>query len=253
MKALLLEKLNEPLESVGRFALIGARTVSGAVWFPYRIKNIVLQVKKIGVDTLPIVTLMAIFTGMVLAVQTYYQFRQVGMEIFIGALVGLSMARELGPILTSIIVAGRVGSAIAAEIGSMKVTEQVDALKTLAVDPYKYLGVPRLLACFFMVPVLTVYAVFIGITGGFMISVFKYGLQGSEYMDKMIMFVRPIDIMSGITKSFFFGLIIALIGCYKGFNTEGGAEGVGRSTTSSVVTSSILILVLDFFLSLVLF
>jgi len=245
--------LEDSVGSVGGLGIISGRIISGVFSYKYRAVNILSQLKKIGVDTLPIVTLMAVFTGMVLAVQTYYQLRQVGLEIFIGALVGLSMARELGPILTSIIVAGRVGSAIAAEIGSMKVTEQVDALKTLAVDPYKYLGVPRLIACFFMVPLLTIYAVFIGITGGYMISVFKYGLRGSEYLDKMVMFVRPIDIMSGITKSFFFGLVIALVGCYKGFRTVGGAEGVGRSTTSSVVTSSILILVLDFFLSLVLF
>lgn len=206
----------------------------------------------VGLHTLPIVSIMAIFTGMVLAVQTYYQFRQFDLEMYIGSVVGLCMTRELGPVLTAIIVAGRIGSSTAAEIGSMKITEQIDALRTLGVNPVKYLATPRFLALLTMLPLLTVYTDLIGILGGYLISIIKFRIRSSLYIDKTIYFLDPPDVLSGIIKAFFFGAIIAIVSCHKGLTSEGGAQGVGKATTSAVVVSSILILVTDYFLTLIL-
>lgn len=206
----------------------------------------------VGLHTLPIVSVMAIFTGMVLAVQTYYQFRQFDLEMYIGSVVGLSMTRELGPVLTAIIVTGRIGSSTAAEIGSMKVTEQIDALRTLGVNPIKYLATPRFLALFTMLPLLTIYTNLIGILGGYLISIIKFRIRSSSYIDKTIYFLDPPDVLSGIIKAFFFGAIIAIVSCHKGLISEEGAQGVGKATTSSVVVSSILILVTDYFLTIIL-
>jgi phospholipid/cholesterol/gamma-HCH transport system permease protein len=207
---------------------------------------------QIGVNTLPIAAIMAIFTGMVLAVQAYHQFKQVNLEIFVGSVVGISIVRELGPVLTAIIVAGRIGSATAAEIGSMKVSEQLDALRVLAVNPIKYLAVPRLWSALFMLPCLTIFTDFIGMVGGYIMGVFKFGIRSAIYIDKAIYFLVPWDLLIGLIKAFFFGIIIVTIGCYKGFTTSGGAEGVGKATTSAVVISSILILVSNYFLTVLL-
>jgi phospholipid/cholesterol/gamma-HCH transport system permease protein len=219
---------------------------------PFKIRPIINQMMSVGIKTLPIASIMATFTGMVLAVQTYYQFRQFDLEMYIGSVVGLSMTRELGPVLTAIIVAGRIGSSTAAELGSMKVTEQIDALSTLAVNPVKYLVIPRFFALLTMLPILTVYTDFIGILGGYLISITKFGIRPSLYIDKTIYFLDPPDILSGLVKAFFFGIIIAIVSCYKGLSCEGGAQGVGRATTNSVVISSILILVIDYFLTVIL-
>lgn len=216
---------------------------------PWEKENITNQMVQVGVMSIPVILITGIFTGMVLAVQTYYQFHKLTVETAVGLVVGLSMTRELGPVLTGLMLAGRVGAAFAAEIGTMAVTEQIDALHTLAMDPVRYLVVPRLIACMMLVPVLTVITDFVGIAGGYVVGVNMFGINSTYYLRNMSQYMCPWDIMGGLIKAFIFGIVIAIIGCYKGFNTESGAEGVGRSTTGAVVTSSILILILDFFIS----
>lgn len=238
---------------VGKMSGLLWQTLSAIVRSPGRWRDVRGQMVQIGVDTLPIVSIMAIFTGMVLAVQTYYKFRQFELEQWVGSVVGTAMTRELGPVLTAIIVAGRCGSSMAAELGTMKVTEQIDALRTLAVDPVKYLVIPRFLAGLLMLPLLTVFADLIGILGGYIMGVFRFGIRSDVYIDATLDWLDPADIWSGLIKAFFFGIIIIIVSCQRGFDAEGGAEGVGRATTSAVVISSILILVSDYFLTLVLF
>jgi len=214
---------------------------------PLRWQSTLEQMDRIGVTSLPLVFLTALFTGMVLSLQSAYQLRLFAAEQFTSDLVALSMTRELGPVLTAMVVAGRVGASIAAEIGTMKVTEQVDALKALAVDPIRYLVVPRLVAGFFMLFFLTIYADCIGMLGGYFVSVFKLGISSHQYIKRSIAILQIKDIMTGLYKAFVFGAVISIVGCYFGFKTEGGAEGVGRSTTLAVVTALILIIALDCF------
>ena len=211
------------------------------------------QMYKIGVLSLPVVLLTGAATGMILVVQTYYQLHKLTVETASGIIVGLSMTNELGPVLTGLMVAGRVGAAMAAELGTMKVTEQIDALYTLATNPVKYLIVPRFVACILLIPLLTAFSIFIGILGGYFIGVDMLHINGTFFMKNLREFTEVTDLLNGIVKSVFFALIIVLVGCYKGFSTEGGAEGVGKSTTESVVISCITILIADFFLSIILF
>ena len=218
---------------------------------PLRWGSTVEQMDKIGVTSLPLVFLTALFTGMVLSLQSAYQLKLFAAEQFTSDLVALSMTRELGPVLTAMVVAGRVGASIAAEIGTMKVTEQVDALKALAVDPIRYLVVPRLVAGFFMLFFLTIYADCIGMLGGYFVSVFKLGISSHQYLKRSIDILQIKDILTGLAKAFIFGTVISIVGCYFGFKTEGGAEGVGRSTTLAVVTALILIIALDCFFTAV--
>lgn len=203
------------------------------------------QMEKVGVASFPLVFLTGLFTGMVLALQSAYQLQKLSGESFIGALVALSMTRELGPVLTGLVIAGRVGAAITAELATMRVTEQVDALETLATDPVKYLAVPRLVALVVMLPVLTLYADCIGILGGYLVGVYKLGIGSSQYMNITWDSLRIKDVVTGLFKSGVFAAIIAIVACYEGFETSGGAEGVGRSTTLSVVISFILIITAD--------
>lgn len=209
------------------------------------------QMNRIGVTSLPLVFLTALFTGMVLSLQSAYQLRLFAAQQFTSDLVALSMTRELGPVLTAMVVAGRVGASIAAEIGTMKVTEQIDALRALATDPVRYLVVPRLVAGFFMLFFLTVYADCIGMLGGYFVSVFKLGISSHQYISRTIHILTTKDIMTGLYKAFIFGIVISIVGCYFGFRTEGGAEGVGRSTTMAVVVALILIIALDCFFTAV--
>lgn len=248
-----MNKVISFFRETGQIFLLFVQIVTQMVRPPYKIQRTVAQMVEIGVNTLPIAMIMATFTGMVLAVQAYHQFKKFDMESYIGSLVSVSMCMELGPVLTAIIVAGRMAGATAAEIGTMKVTEQIDALYTLAVHPIRYLAVPRLWAALIMLPVLTVFTDFVGILGGYLMAIFKYGIRSSVYIDKTILFLCPWYIISGLIKAFFFGAIIITIGCHKGFTTSGGAEGVGRAATSAVVISSILILVSDYFLTILLF
>lgn len=203
------------------------------------------QMYKIGVTSLPLVFLTALFTGIVLALQTSYQLRLFGAQQFTADLVALSITRELGPVLTAMVVAGRVGASMAAELGTMKVTEQLDALKALAMDPIRYLVVPRFVAAFFMLFILGIYADIIGILGGYIVSIFKLEISSHLYIKRTLSALMIKDVVTGLIKVFFFGGIIAIVGCYFGFGASGGAEGVGRATTFAVVTALILIIFSD--------
>ncbi|HEX9484081.1 MAG TPA: ABC transporter permease [Gemmatimonadaceae bacterium] len=228
---------------------------------PFYGQDWVQQMDEIGVKSLGIVLLTGFFTGMVLALQSSVQLQTFGATMYIGRLVSASMIRELGPVLAGLMVAGRVGSGIAAQLGSMRVTEQIDALNTLGTDPIKKLVTPRVLAALVMLPVLTIINDFVGILGGNLISSAMVGVPTSLYWrtvwdqianDGFTLRVIPIDFVQGITKPFVFGGIISITACYFGLNTTGGTEGVGQSTTRTVVVSSILILILDYFLTQIL-
>jgi phospholipid/cholesterol/gamma-HCH transport system permease protein len=198
-------------------------------------------------DSLPIVSLVASFLGIIFALQTAYQMQKLGSEMYIASIVAVSMVRELGPVITSLVVAGRVGAAITAEIGSMKVTEQIDALETLGSNPIQYLVVPRFISLALMLPLLTLYADLLGIFGGWLICVYKLGISSSLYLRLSFDSLLYKDLVTGLIKTLSFGMIIAMVSCYHGFNVEGGAEGVGKATRRSVVTSFILIIVTDCF------
>jgi phospholipid/cholesterol/gamma-HCH transport system permease protein len=195
--------------------------------------------------SLPLVFLTSLFTGMVLALQAAYQLRLFSAEQFTSDLICVSLCRELGPVLTAMVVAGRVGASIAAELGTMKVTEQVDALKALATDPVQYLVVPRFIAALFMLFVLTIYADCIGMFGGYLITVFKLGMSSHVFIKRAIKALLIKDVVTGLIKAFFFGGFISIVGCYFGFEARGGAEGVGRSTMLAVVVSLILVIASD--------
>ena len=208
---------------------------------------------EIGVNSLPVVLITAVFTGMVLALQSYTGFKRFGAEGLVGSVVALSMTRELGPVLTALIVAGRAGAAMAAELGTMRVTEQIDALETLAKNPVKYLVVPRFVSGLVMLPALAVVADIVGITGGYFVSVVLLKTNVTTYMRMTWDYLQMEDIYNGLIKACFFGAALSLISCYKGFYTKGGAEGVGKATTGAVVLSFMAILISDYFLSAWLF
>jgi len=212
---------------------------------PARRASIFHQMVFVGLRSALIVFFVTIFTGIVLAMQSAYQLEKMGATIYVASLVAVSLARELSPVLVGLVIAGRVGSAIAAEIGSMKVSEQIEALEIMAINPVRFLAVPKFLALFFMQPCLTILGNISGILGGYLIGITTLGLRSSLYIQTTFKYLELKDIYTGLAKSFVFGIIIALIGCYQGFNTKGGAEGVGRATTKSVVISFILIILAD--------
>ncbi len=214
---------------------------------PFKKERIFEQAKKAGYDSLPIVSLISLFIGVIMALQTAVMMQRLGSEMYIASIVAMALVRELGPVITALIVAGRVGASITAEIGSMQVTEQIDALETLATHPIKYLVVPRLIALCFMLPVLTLYANIIGIFGGWLVCVYKLGITSSMYLQITYDALFYKDLFTGLLKTVFFGMIIALVSCYEGFNVEGGAEGVGRATRNAVVVTFILIITTDCF------
>ncbi len=205
---------------------------------------------QVGVLSLPVVALTGTFIGMVLAVQSYYQFQSIGLENRLGAVINMTLVRELGPVLAATMLAGRVGSAMAAVLGTMRVTEQIDALTVMGANPIHYLVVPRFLACILLIPALTVMADFMGIVGGYFYSVMVLGIEHGPYLNNSREFVSGFDFFSGIFKSFFFGGIIAVVSCYRGFHCQAGAEGVGRAATASFVHSFVLILAVDLFLNI---
>ena len=207
------------------------------------------QLYEVGYRSLPVVLITGAFVGMVLAVQAIEQFRAVGLEERMGAVVNISVVRELGPVLAGVMLAGRVGGALTAELGSMKVTEQIDALRSMGVDPVNDLVVPRVFACILLTPVLTLYADLTGSVGGWFISVVQRGVDSGPYWEFTEMSVDTFDLMSGVLKAFVFGAALGLISCYKGFFCQPGAEGVGRACTESFVASFIAILALDYFLA----
>jgi phospholipid/cholesterol/gamma-HCH transport system permease protein len=241
------------MEEVGLGALLFLKVLRGLFRRPFPLKLTLQQMEEVGVRSLPVVLITAIFTGAVLALQTYSGFKRFGAEGLVGTVVALSMTRELGPVLASIMVAGRAGSAMAAELGTMRVTEQIDALITLATDPVRYLVVPRFMAGMLMLPILVVFADIIGIIGGYFVAVNVLGTSSTIYVNRTLQYLEFSDVTIGLIKACVFGMIIALVGCQMGFYTSGGAEGVGRATTRAVVGASIMILISNYFLTALLF
>ena len=258
-----MERVNRFLGSVGRQVLIffghldriSKLTMQSMYWIfvaPFKNKAInwkstFEQMVRIGVDSIPIVSLIAFFVGLIIAMQSAYQLKQLGATIYVANLVVVSIIRELSPLLTAIVITGRSGSAIAAEIGTMKVSEEIDALQTMGINPIRFLVIPRTIALLIMLPCLTIMADFIGILGGYVIALISLDITSIRYIDQTISALTFKDLLSGLVKSVFFALIIAKIGCYEGFIVKGGAEGVGRSTTQAVVVSIFLIIAADVF------
>ncbi|HEY2323057.1 MAG TPA: ABC transporter permease [Thermoanaerobaculia bacterium] len=240
-------------ESTGTWFSMLWRTFAWSVRRPFEVKEWARQMVRLGVDSIPVVFLTAMFTGMVLALQTYNGFQRVHAENFVGSVVALAMLRELSPVLVGLMVTGRVGSSMAAEIGTMRVTEQIDALEALATDPIHYLFVPRVIAGIVMLPFLVVLGDALGIGGGYLVGVKMMGANPVVYESNTYQYLQMNDIWSGLVKAAAFGLILTLTGCVRGYFTSGGAEGVGRSTTAAVVSASLIILLSDFFLTKLLF
>jgi phospholipid/cholesterol/gamma-HCH transport system permease protein len=234
---------------IGKVAIFAGTAVSHIVRPPFYGRLFIKALLDIGYFSLPVVALTAVFTGMVLALQSYTGFARFSAQGAIANLVVLSMTRELGPVLGSLMVAGRVGAAIAAELGTMRVTDQIDALTTLSTNPMKYLVAPRLLAGTIALPLLVLIADVLGVMGGFIVATAKLGFNESAYLTNTINFVQTEDVISGLAKAGVFGFLIALMGCYQGYNSKGGAQGVGAATTSAVVSASILILASDYLLT----
>jgi len=240
-------------EQMGRFVEIVGRVFAWTPRPPYDWRELFRQMVKVGVNSMPVVLLTAMFTGMVLALQTFSVLSRFNAESFVGSLVALSMVRELSAVLSGLIVAGRAGSAMGAELGTMRVTEQIDALEVMATDPVHYLVVPRVWASTLMLPLLVALGNGVGIFGGYLVAVVLMGSNPVSYINRTFQFMTSYDLFSGLIKAAAFGFLLAVIGCQQGFHTTGGAEGVGRSTTSAVVVASIAILISDFFLTRLLF
>ena len=247
------EGIAEYVNEMGRILLLLVDTFRWSCYPPFRLDLLYQQMERVGVRSVLVVTLTGAFSGMVLALQSFHATRAFGAETMVGVAVALSMTRELGPVLTSFMVTGRAGSAMAAEIGTMKVTEQIDALSAMAVNPIKYLIVPRVWASIFVVPMLTVISDFVGIVGGYFTGVIVLRINAGAYVANMEKYVELGDIYHGIIKAAVFGLILSIVGCYKGYTTTGGAEGVGKATTQSVVLSAIIILMANYLLTAAMF
>lgn len=260
----IMTKILNLLQKIGQFTLSNLAKIGEAAIFcfkaikscftpPFYPKLILKQFLQIGYFSLPVVGLTAIFSGAVLALQSYSGFSRFNAESTIATVVVLSITRELGPVLAGLMVAGRVGASMAAAIGTMRVTEQIDALRTLSTNPFKYLIAPRVIAGVLMLPALVLVADIIGVMGGYLVSVYSLGFSPGPYIANSFKFLEAIDVISGLVKAAFFGLVIALMGCYFGYNSKGGAEGVGVATTNAVVASSILILLLNFVITKIFF
>jgi phospholipid/cholesterol/gamma-HCH transport system permease protein len=239
-------KVFRMVEDLGNIFILLLQCLGWLFRPPSEIRNIVKQMEEVGINSMPVVLVTATFTGMVLALQSWSGFQRFQATSFVGSVVALSITRELGPVFAGLIVSGRVGASIAAELGTMKVTEQIDALVTLATNPVKYLVVPRVVASTLVLPVLV-------ILGGYFVSVYLLGANPYVYTEKTFQYLESWDIYSGLIKAAVFGFLIALISCYNGFIAEGGAEGVGRATTRAVVASSMAVLVSDYFMTSLMF
>lgn len=237
------------LEAAGRLVEFMVAGVGHALRPPYYPRLILRQMIDMGYYSLPVVGMTTLFAGMVLALQSYTGFARFSAESAIPNVVVISITRELGPVLAGLMVAGRVGAAMAAEIGTMRVTEQIDALVTLATNPFKYLVAPRLIAGLTMLPLLVLVGDVIGVFGGYLVSVYKLGFNPSTYLVNTVEFLEPMDVISGLVKAAVFGFIIALMGCYHGYHSRGGAQGVGAATTNAVVSASILILITNYLIT----
>jgi phospholipid/cholesterol/gamma-HCH transport system permease protein len=237
------------LGTVGRLVIFTGSALAAVVQPPFYFRNLLRQMVEIGYFSLPVVGLTAIFTGMVLALQSYTGFARFSAEGAIANVVVVSITRELGPVLAGLMVAGRIGAAMAAEIGTMRVTEQIDALTTLSTNPMKYMVAPRLVAGVLMLPFLVIIADIIGVFGGYLVAVFKLGFNPANYIQSTWEFMQLEDVVSGLVKAAVFGFIITLMGCYHGYHSRGGAQGVGAATTNAVVSAAILILSTDYILT----
>ena len=237
------------LATIGRLTLFTLTAVMHCVKPPYYWRLLLRQMVDIGYYSLPVVGMTAIFTGMVLALQSSTGFGRFSAEAAIPNVVVISITRELGPVLAGLMVAGRIGAAMAAEIGTMRVTEQIDALTTLSTNPLNYLVAPRLIAGITMLPLLVVVGDIIGVFGGYLVSIYKLGFNPATYIRNTIDFVETLDVVSGLVKASVFGFLVTLMGCYHGYNSRGGAQGVGAATTNAVVSASILILIFDYVLT----
>jgi len=244
-----IEKFNF-LASAGEYTLLIWNVLVATFKRPPHWSLIREQLYNIGVLSLPVVAMTGFSTGLVLAAQSFFQLSDKGLAGATGLMVGKAMITELGPVLTAFMVTGRVGAAMCAELGTMRVTEQIDALETMAVNPHRYLIAPRFLSGLFMMPLLTVFSIFMGIFGGYLISIFYFQMAPTTYFDPMPIYIDNFDLLIGIVKAFIFGILIITISCYKGLKTSGGAEGVGRSTTNSVVICYTFILFSNFLITI---
>jgi phospholipid/cholesterol/gamma-HCH transport system permease protein len=252
MNFLANKRVSYALTELGQIALLAKDVIASAFTFKVAWRDLLYQIYFIGIKSQSVVIVTGAFTGMVLGAQTYFQFHKVKMDTATLAVVSVSMCSELGPVLTALMVAGRVGAAIAAELGTMRVTEQIDALRTLATHPIDYLVVPRFVAAIIALPLLTTEAMAIGIAASYFIGVHLLGIDPTYSWYNMLKYTHDSDVYIGLIKAFFYGGIVALIGCYKGLTCNVGAQGVGRATTEAVVYSSITILIANFFLTLTL-
>src|SRR5437667_6785112 len=235
----------DSVETIGDLSLFASELFYWLLWRLPRRETLLPNFYQVGVLSLPVIALTGTFIGMVLAVQSYFTFRDLGLETRLGAVINMTLVRELGPVLAATMLAGRVGSAMAAELGTMRVTEQIDALESMGADPVHYLVVPRFLACIFMIPTLTIMADFMGVVGGYLYSIHILDIDEHHYWKNSEGFVQNFDLFSGIFKSFFFGGAIAVVSCYRGFHCAPGAEGLGRAATSAFVWSFVLMLAID--------
>lgn len=239
--------------AAGRLGLFAGEAILQCFKRPFYLKAFGAQLIEIGFYSLPVVALTTFFSGMVIALQTYTGFSSLSSEGPVAMVVLISVTRELAPVMAGLMVAGRIGAAMAAELGTMRVTEQIDALTTLSTNPFRYLIVPRILAGIVMLPILVLIGDIIGICGGYLIGIYKLDFNASTYLMNTWEYLQPMDIISGMTKAAVFGFIITLLGCYNGFYSKGGAQGVGQATTNAVVSASILILIFNYILTEVFF
>jgi phospholipid/cholesterol/gamma-HCH transport system permease protein len=239
--------------AAGRLVIFAGMALATAFSPPFYPRAMLRQMVDIGYFSLPVVGLTAIFTGMVLALQSYTGFSRFAAEGAVATVVVLSVTRELGPVIAGLMVAGRVGAAMAAEIGTMRVTDQIDALTTLSTNPLRYLVLPRLIAGLVTLPLLVVVADIIGVFGGYLVGVYRFGFNPSAYLARTQQYLETSDVVSGLVKAAAFGFIVALMGCYHGYYSRGGAQGVGQATTAAVVSASILILFFDYAITQALF
>jgi phospholipid/cholesterol/gamma-HCH transport system permease protein len=255
MILVLVEKMSAAVRGffryVGELAILFGQIILATVMPPFNGYRFMAQAQRVGPGSFLIVSLVGLFVGMIIALQMAYMMMKLSAEIYIPNVIAVSLTRELAPVLSALIVAGRVGAGITAEIGTMLVTEQVDALKAFATDPIRYLAVPRFLALAVMLPILTLFSTSVGIYGGFLICSYKLSISSHMFWSMVFDSLVVKDVVTGLTKTIFFGMIIATVGCYEGFNVKGGADGVGRATTMSVVRSFIMIIMFDCFFTFI--
>jgi phospholipid/cholesterol/gamma-HCH transport system permease protein len=237
------------LDNVGQHLILVGRALAWLPRRPYRMANYLDAAEFIGFGSLPIVLLVGAFTGMVMSLQSVYAFRQFGLESFAGGTAGKALSTELGPVLTSLMLSGRAGAGIATELGTMRITEQIDALESMAVNPVQYLVLPRLIAAMIVTPILTLLFFVVGMGGAWLVAVVLEHVDQGQWIANLRDIVDPIDVIQGLIKGVFFGFLVALVGCFQGFNASGGGRGVGMGTTRAVVISSVSTLIMDYFLS----